>query len=197
MAPRRGSTAEAAARLLCPHHNLAQLLLSIYGLVHLRAKLPGPLPKVIFFLFINQFNASLIILMECERKHLCPMTSTVSLGRKSSILVYLKKIRTRSNKLKGANRTLISFIPENSDLLLSAQLLPWICAATGMLSRQFTTQSSGFLLQLDARSTHCAPVPGDLKPVQKGKGKHLENFIRNISFVTEMEFSLYPLVGCS
>lgn len=82
----------------------------------------GLCQKLFFFLFINQFNASLIILMECERKHLCPMTSTVSLG--SSILVYLKKIQTRSNKLKGANRTLISFIPENSDLLLSAQLLP-------------------------------------------------------------------------
>lgn len=89
-----------------------------------QSQAPWASAKSFFFLFINQFNASLIILMECERKHLCPMTSTVSLGRKSSILVYLKKIQTRSNKLKGANRTLISFIPENSDLLLSAQLLP-------------------------------------------------------------------------
>lgn len=69
-----------------------------------------------FFLFINQFNASLIILMECERKHLCPMTSTVGLGRERSIPVYLKKRGTRSNKLKGADRTLISFIPKNSEI---------------------------------------------------------------------------------
>lgn len=126
-------------------------------------------------LFMNQFNGGLIILR--GGKH-CGSGKRQS--RKLNPGVSEENNSDWKQQLKEADRTLISFIPENSEnnCFQHSYCLEYTLPA-GKLSGQFITWSSGFLLQLDKWSMHRAPVPGNIIPI-KSEGESTCNFMESI-----------------
>lgn len=89
-------------------------------------------------------------------------------------------------QLKAAHRTLISFIPENSE---NNCFQHSHCLEYPLPAGRLITRSSGFLLQLDEWSAHHAPLPGNIIPIKR-EGESTCNFMERISFVTERDFAL-------